>query len=164
LVATVDSLAISVAGFEDLSAIEPAWWRLLNDQQQLDRRGSITELRSLQNAERVRRFTETRVRQGRFVIARLEGELVGISTIAPDGFLLESQVPIWEIADVWVEPHARRRGIATAMVRQCEHECRMRGAVEVRLTVYAGNDAALGLYRHLGYDVSSHTLGRKLEE
>ena len=67
-----------------------------------------------------------------------------------------------EIADVWVEPHARRRGFATAMVRECEQECRMRGADEVRLSVYALNDGALGLYESLGYDVSSYTLSRNL--
>ena len=38
----------------------------------------------------------------------------------------------------------------------------MRGADEVRLTVYALNEGALGLYQSLGYDLSSHTLTRNL--
>ncbi len=164
MVATSESRTISVAGVEDLSAIEPAWWRLLQDQQRLDRRGSITELRSHKNAERVRRFLEGRVRQGRMMIARVDGELVGICTYSPDGFLLEAPVRIWEIADVWVEPHARRQGIASALVERAEHECRMRGATEVRLTVYAMNEAALGLYAALGYAVTSYSLGRSMDE
>ena len=84
-------------------------------------------------------------------------------TFSPDGFILDAPTQVWEISDVWIEPHARRRGFATALVRECEHECRMRGADEVRLTVYALNDGALGLYQSLGYDVTSHTLSRNLD-
>ena len=66
------------------------------------------------NAERVTRFWN-QIRQGRLIIARIEG--VGrICTISPDGFLLDSPVQVWDIADVWVEPHARRKGVATAMI------------------------------------------------
>ena len=163
LVTTTAPLSISVAGPDDLSAIEPAWWRLLNHQQTLDYRGSSSELRSQPNADRVRRFLESRVRQGRLLIARLEGELVGMCTFYPDGFILDSSTQVWEIADVWIEPHVRRRGFATALVRECEHECKMRGADEVRLTVYALNDAAVGLYQGLGYTITSHTLSRCLD-
>jgi len=162
LVTTTNPLSISVAGFSDFSAIEPAWWRLLNDQQSLDYRGGVNQLRGQMNAERVTRFLESRIRQGRLIIARFDGELVGICTISPDGFLLDSPVKVWEIADVWVEPHARRRGVATAMIKQCEHECQMRDASEVRLSVYAMNEAALGLYRSLGYDVNSYSLKKNL--
>ncbi len=162
MVTTSESLSISVATPSDLQAIEPAWWRLLNHQQGLDYRGSERELRTQINAERVRRFLDSRVRQGRLLIARFEGELVGLCTISPDGFILDAPTQVWEIADVWVEPHARRRGIATALIRECEHECRIRGADEVRLTVYALNDVALGLYQSLGYDVTSYTLSRNL--
>ena len=162
LVTTSDPLSITIAEPSDFSAIELAWWRLLNHQQGLDYRGPPNDLRNPKNAGRVQRFLDSRIRQGRLIIARFEGELVGICTFTPDGFILDGTIQIWEIADVWVEPHARRRGIATAMVRQCEHECKMRGADEVRLSVYAMNDGALGLYQSLGYDVSSYTLSRKL--
>ncbi len=135
---------------------------MLNDQQGLDYRGSDSDLRTESNSERVTRFLETRIRQGRLVIARYEGELVGICTFSPDGFLLDSPIQVWEIADVWVEPHARRKGVATGMVRKCEHECQMRGASEIRLAVYALNEGALGLYQSLGYEVGSYTLKKNL--
>ena len=96
------------------------------------------------------------------LLAKEQEELVGICTFSPDGFILDASVQVWEIADVWVEPHARRRGVATALVRQCEHECKMRGANQVRLAVYAMNKVALALYQSLGYDVSSYTLSRNL--
>jgi len=162
LVTTTNSVTISVAGFEDFSAAEAAWWRLLNDQQRLDYRGPDSELRTQNNSERVTRFLESRIRQGRLILARCEGELVGICTISPDGFLLDSTVQVWEIADVWVEPHARRKGVATAMIKHCEHECNMRGASEVRLAVYALNEAGLGLYQSLGYEVGAYTLKKNL--
>ena len=163
LVTTSEPLSISIANPSDIDSVEPAWWRLLNHQQELDYRGSESELRTQINTERARRFLDSRIRQGRLFIARYEGELVGLCTISPDGFILDAPTEVWEIADVWVEPHARRRGFATALVRECEHECRMRGADEVRLTVYALNDGALGLYQSLGYDVSSYTLSRRLD-
>ncbi len=163
LVTTSEPLSISIANPSDIDSVEPAWWRLLNHQQELDFRGTERELRTQINTERARRFLDSRIRQGRLFIARYEGELVGLCTISPDGFILDAPTQVWEISDVWVEPHARRRGFATALVRECEHECKMRGADEVRLTVYALNDGALGLYQSLGYDVSSYTLSRRLD-
>ena len=162
LVTTSESLSISVATASDLEAIEPAWWRLLNHQQTLDYRGSERELSTEINTERVRRFLDSRIRQGRLLIARFDGELIGLCTFSPDGFILDAPTQVCEIADVWVEPLAGRRGFSTAMVWECEQECRMRGADEVRLSVYALNDGALGLYESLGYDVSSYTLSRNL--
>jgi ribosomal protein S18 acetylase RimI-like enzyme len=162
LVTASEPLSVSVASFEDYSSIESAWWRLLTDQQNFDPRGSVEELGNQVNTERVRRFIESRIRQGRMLVAKQQEELLGICTFSPDGFILDTTVQVWEIADVWVEPHARRRGVATALVRQCEHECKMRGAGEVRLAVYAMNKDALGLYQSLGYDVSSYTLSRNI--
>ena len=162
LVTTSEPLTVSLAGFEDFSAIESAWWRLVSDQQQQDFRGPIDELQAPLNVERVQRFLESKIRQSRILVAKYHGELVGICTFSRDGFILDAPTQVWEIADVWVEPHARRKGVATALIRQCEHECNMRGADEVRLTVYALNEGALGLYESLGYDISSYTLSNNL--
>ena len=160
MVTTSEPIVVSVAGFDDFSDIEAAWWRLVQDQQQQDYRGPIEELQSPLNIERVQRFLESKIRQSRILVAKEHGELVGICTFSRDGFILDAQTQVWEIADVWVEPHARRKGIATALIRECELECKLRGADEVRLTVYALNEGALGLYQSLGYDVSSYTLSR----
>ncbi len=161
LVTASEPIVVSVAGFDDFSNIESAWWRLVQDQQQQDYRGPIEELQSPLNIERVQRFLESKIRQSRILVAKDQGELVGICTFSRDGFILDAPTQVWEIADVWVEPHARRKGIATALIRECEQECKLRGADEVRLTVYALNEGALGLYQSLGYDVSSYTLSRE---
>jgi ribosomal protein S18 acetylase RimI-like enzyme len=162
LVATTDSISICIAHYADFNVIEAAWWRLLHDQQQLDFRGAESELHSQYNIDRVHRFIESRIRQERLIIARYEGELAGICTFAPDGFILDSPIQIWEIADVWVEPSTRRKGIASALIRYTEIECRKRGASEVRLSVYSENEGALELYKSLGYGVRTHSLSRHL--
>ncbi|MDP6907150.1 MAG: GNAT family N-acetyltransferase [Candidatus Thalassarchaeaceae archaeon] len=157
-------LTVIAASHQDISSVEMAWWRLLHDQQLHDFRGPHSSLQTQHNRDRVRRFLESRIRLGRVVIARLKDELVGISTFAPDGFILDGEIQVWEIADVWVEPHARRQGIGSAMVQFCEHECMMRGASEVRLTVYEKNRVALDLYASMGYDSKSFTLSKQLSD
>ena len=49
-----------------------------------------------------------------------------------------------------------------AAVRDILDECQIRGANEVRLSVYAMNEAGLGLYRSLGYEINSYSLKKNL--
>ena len=78
MVTASEPLSVSVASFEDYSSIESAWWRLLTDQQNFDPRGSVEELGNQVNTERVRRFIESRIRQGRMLVAKQQEELLGI--------------------------------------------------------------------------------------
>ena len=50
-----------------------------------------------------------------------------------------------------VRPSYRRRRIARNLLERLENSARMAGMGEVRLEVRTGNDAALELYRQLGY-------------
>ena len=56
-----------------------------------------------------------------------------------------------ELQDVSVRPEHRRRGIATALTRAAERAVVARGTARLRLSVSVDNDAALALYRNLGY-------------
>jgi ribosomal protein S18 acetylase RimI-like enzyme len=56
-----------------------------------------------------------------------------------------------ELQDVSVRPEHRRRGIATALAGAAERAVVARGSTRLRLSVSVDNDAALALYRHLGY-------------
>jgi ribosomal protein S18 acetylase RimI-like enzyme len=56
-----------------------------------------------------------------------------------------------ELQDVSVRPEHRRRGIATALADAAEQAVLARGFSRLRLSVSVDNDAALALYRHLGY-------------
>jgi ribosomal protein S18 acetylase RimI-like enzyme len=56
-----------------------------------------------------------------------------------------------ELQDVCVRPDYRRRGVATALANAAERAVVARGSARLRLSVSVHNDAALALYRHLGY-------------
>ena len=55
------------------------------------------------------------------------------------------------VLSVGVNPQARRRGIATRMMRAAEAIGRERGVSTIRLEVSTRNFAAIELYRRLGY-------------
>ena len=56
-----------------------------------------------------------------------------------------------ELQDVSVRPEYRRRGVATALADAAERAAVARGFSRLRLSVSVDNDAALVMYRHLGY-------------
>jgi N-acetylglutamate synthase-like GNAT family acetyltransferase len=60
----------------------------------------------------------------------------------------------WVMANVVVRPSLRRRGIARSLVTASLEHARSKRAREIILQVDQGNDAALGLYRDLGFSES----------
>ena len=54
-----------------------------------------------------------------------------------------------------VKPAARRRGLATALLREVMAEAAAAGATRATLEVRASNSAALGLYLRLGFHVAA---------
>jgi ribosomal protein S18 acetylase RimI-like enzyme len=56
-----------------------------------------------------------------------------------------------ELQDVSVSPEHRRRGVATALADAAERVVVERGSTRLRLSVSVDNNAALALYRRLGY-------------
>jgi GNAT superfamily N-acetyltransferase len=73
-----------------------------------------------------------------------------------------------ELRRMYVEPAARRGGIASLMLRFAEDECRRRAAHTVELSTSELQPAAIELYRRAGYrlvreavaiDASNKTIG-----
>jgi [ribosomal protein S18]-alanine N-acetyltransferase len=56
-----------------------------------------------------------------------------------------------EVLTLAVDPAARRRGIASALLRAAQAEMRVRGCLRVFLEVAIGNAAARALYRREGF-------------
>jgi ribosomal protein S18 acetylase RimI-like enzyme len=56
-----------------------------------------------------------------------------------------------ELQDVSVRPEHRRLGVATALASAAERSVVARGSARLRLSVSVDNEAALALYRGLGY-------------
>jgi GNAT superfamily N-acetyltransferase len=80
-----------------------------------------------------------------FVLARLDNEPVGCGAIRP---LTET---IAEVKRVFVQPHARRHGVARRIVETLEQLARARGFSEIWLETGLPQTAALQLYESLGY-------------
>ncbi|MBI4511991.1 MAG: GNAT family N-acetyltransferase [Deltaproteobacteria bacterium] len=57
----------------------------------------------------------------------------------------------------------RRHGVGRALVEAASGWAGRRGAVEVLLTVWAGNREAEAFYRELGFDHVSQVLGKRLD-
>jgi putative acetyltransferase len=73
-----------------------------------------------------------------------------------------------ELRRMYVDPSARRSGIARRMLQYAEAECRHRGIRRLELSTSELQEAALGLYRSAGYtltreetalDASNKTVG-----
>ncbi|WP_290888283.1 GNAT family N-acetyltransferase [Fischerella sp.] len=56
---------------------------------------------------------------------------------------------------LYVVPEHRRRGIGTALMQYAEDWAKKRGDRQMGLQVFQSNQAALGLYNHLGYQTQS---------
>ena len=65
------------------------------------------------------------------------------------------------IFSVFVLPTHRKRGIATRLLREAHKRMDKQGLDYTRLWVFPNNDAALALYRKLGYDTEMHQLFRQ---
>lgn len=62
-----------------------------------------------------------------------------------------------KIFAMWVEPDARRRGVARALLETAEQWLVERGVREIRLSVSNANDAARTLYARQGYTPTGDT-------
>ena len=78
------------------------------------------------------------------LVASLEGTVVGYA-------VLTAQAGEAELANLAVDPGHRRRGIASALLRECLKILKDRGACRVLLAVRASNRMAATLYGAFGF-------------
>jgi ribosomal protein S18 acetylase RimI-like enzyme len=62
------------------------------------------------------------------------------------------------IYHVAVHPDFRRKGYATALMREVEKRIWARGAHKIRFMVKAGSEQAVQFYRTLGFEVDTHAI------
>ena len=84
-------------------------------------------------------------RGGAFWVAMRDGDLVGMFGLEPFG---DDE---YELRRMYVSPVARRSGIASAMLRFAEDECRCRGVRRMALSTSELQPAAVALYHRSGY-------------
>lgn len=151
------SPAIRIAKLEDLEAINKYWWDLITEQKNFDDRIVDTEI----NKHRSMNFLRERIVQGGMYVAEnICSEIIGLGSITQDLHFLQSQINLWNIADIWVRPEYRRRGVASKIVMHLEKIALKKGAEEVRLTVYSKNLSANNLYSSLGYSSKINTFSK----
>lgn len=84
------------------------------------------------------------------LVAEYQGEVVGYAKVRPV-YTMPEGAHVYAIHGIVVAEHARRRGVASALLRAAEDFVRVRGGRKLRLGVLAGNHAALRLYKQHGY-------------
>lgn len=57
----------------------------------------------------------------------------------------------WQLRDLYVLPDSRRQGVAAALIKDVRVAARAAGATRISLVTEHDNQAALGLYRRLGF-------------
>jgi ribosomal protein S18 acetylase RimI-like enzyme len=95
----------------------------------------------------------------RVFVAEASGAVIGTARVE---FAERPYFRIAEIRRVYVLPEWRRRGVAGELMRVAEDAARDGGAREVRLSVVAENEDAIGFYRRRGYGDFAIRLRKRL--
>ncbi len=66
------------------------------------------------------------------------------------GYNVDIAQRLFFICDLWVDPQARRKGIARALMSRCAADCRTWGGQRLEWYVYKPNSLAFDFYRKLG--------------
>jgi ribosomal protein S18 acetylase RimI-like enzyme len=97
-------------------------------------------------------------REGMAVLAEQDGDVVGYVFAArpePNGRA--------HVSDVYVRPHARRRGLTKAMLREVVAGLGELGAARVTLDVVHGNAIAHAVWQRLGFETEQTLMGTDLQ-
>ena len=98
------------------------------------------------------RFPET------FIVAELDGKVVGYIMcrveVGLSNFGLGGLIRKGHVVSIAVLPSARRKGVAQALMNTAMEGMRFYKAKQCYLEVRMTNDAGVGLYKKLGFDVS----------
>lgn len=99
-----------------------------------------------------------------FVAELGSGALAGFVTVAiqDETHTLLQPVRFGRVGTLGVTPEWRGRGIGRALMQQAQDWAQARGCVELRLNVWAFNEAARRLYDELGYELRQLTLAKPL--
>jgi ribosomal protein S18 acetylase RimI-like enzyme len=66
------------------------------------------------------------------------------------------------VAELWVRPSMKRRGVGTALLHWAEEKLREEGQDRATLTCYERNTEGLAFYRSQGYDITSRHPSRRV--
>ena len=109
--------------------------------------------RQSSNIEGAKAFLHERLSQGDSVvfIAFLEGKPAGFTQLYPS-FSSVAMAQIWILNDLFVAEHARRNGVAQALMERAASFGKETGAARLTLTTEVTNEKAQALYEALGWE------------
>jgi ribosomal protein S18 acetylase RimI-like enzyme len=104
------------------------------------------------DAARAGEFIAARIARGESAIflAFDDGSPAGFAQLYP-GFSSLDQARQWTLEDLFVDPRARRRGVARALLTAAEELARETGAVRLTLATARTNEIAQRLYESAGW-------------
>ena len=99
-----------------------------------------------------RAFIGERVARGdsHIICCELDGEMVGFTQLYPS-FSSVRMKPTWILNDLYVDPGARRRGVATALMRAARAHAEATGAAYLTLETHRENTPAQAVYVEEGW-------------
>lgn len=157
------SVIVRPASAADVPAVLPMVRALcaLHEAWDVERYGMLDDV-----VARYERWLPQRAVDARSVFLVAEG-ITGGMPVPPgplSGFLVgsvEASIPIYRVRefgfihDVWVEPAARKNGVARALVEEALWRFSRMGVEQVRLETAAANDAARALFASCGFRVGT---------
>jgi ribosomal protein S18 acetylase RimI-like enzyme len=87
---------------------------------------------------------------------------VNVMFVARDKNPLLQPISYARVGSVGVAEGHRGQGIGTELMRRAEEWAAAKGAKHLTLNVWAFNKRALEMYEELGYEVRSHSMGKRL--
>jgi ribosomal protein S18 acetylase RimI-like enzyme len=97
------------------------------------------------------------------VVAELDGKVVGFASLRLLHYLGED-APYAEISELFVLERYRRQGVGQALMAELEARARSAGASSLNVLTAADNEAAVKLYRAMGFQAFSIGLQKWLTE
>ena len=99
-------------------------------------------------------------------VADRSGVLVGFVTVGvtTESHSLLQIMKYARVGSICVQESERGKGVGSMLMQYAEKWAAAQGAIDVRLNVWAFNQPALALYRELGYEVRSMSLGKSLPQ
>ncbi len=86
---------------------------------------------------------------------------ITVQVVKPTSPLLQPMAA-GRIGSVAVSEQIRGRGVGSTLMRLAEAWARERGAVDMRLAVWAFNEQAVALYQELGYEIRAFEMGKRV--
>jgi ribosomal protein S18 acetylase RimI-like enzyme len=86
---------------------------------------------------------------------------ITVQVVQPASPLLQ-RMAVGRIGSIAVSERLRGRGIGRMLMKLAEEWARQNGAKDMRLTVWAFNEQAAGLYKELGYELRAFEMGKQL--